>query len=68
MMVMMIMMIIIIMSMGWDYASELRAPSGLLLVLQVIYEHGKPWRNDIDMEKLLIRLLELSGNHTNVVI
>jgi hypothetical protein len=33
---------------------------GLLFLPQVIYEHGKPWRNDIDMGKLLIRPPELS--------
>jgi hypothetical protein len=28
----------IIMSMGWDYVSELRPPAGLLVITQVIYE------------------------------
>jgi hypothetical protein len=30
----------------------------------MIYEHGEPWWNDIDMEELLIRPPELSGNPT----
>jgi hypothetical protein len=47
------------MSMGRDYVSELRQATGLLIILQVIYEHGKPWRNDFDKEKL-IRPLECS--------
>jgi hypothetical protein len=33
---------------GWDYVSELRPPTGPLFILQVIYEHGEPWWNDID--------------------
>jgi hypothetical protein len=32
---------------------------GLLFILQVIYEHGKPWWNVIDRGKLLIRPPEL---------
>jgi hypothetical protein len=50
--------------MGWDYISELRPPTGLLFIPQVIYEHEEPLWNDIDSEKL-IRLLELSGKPTN---
>jgi hypothetical protein len=38
----------LIMSMGWDYVSELRRPTGILFIPQVIYEHGEPWWNDID--------------------
>jgi hypothetical protein len=34
--------------MGWDYFFELRPPTGLLVILQVIYEHGEPWWNNID--------------------
>jgi hypothetical protein len=30
----------LIMSLEWDYVSELRPPTGLLLIPQVIYEHG----------------------------
>jgi hypothetical protein len=29
--------------MGWDYVSELRPPTGLLVIPQVICEHGEPW-------------------------
>jgi hypothetical protein len=35
------------MSMGWDYVSELWPPVGLLFILQMIYEYGEPWWNDI---------------------
>jgi hypothetical protein len=38
---------------------------GLLFIPQVIYEHGEPWWNDIDMGKLLICLPGLSGNPTS---
>jgi hypothetical protein len=55
-------MMIIIISMWWDYVSDLRQPTGLLFIPQVIYEHGEPWWNDIDRKKLLIRPSELSGN------
>jgi hypothetical protein len=54
-----------IMSMGQDYVSELRPPTGLLFIPQVIYEHGEPWWNDISRGKLLIRPQELSGNPTS---
>jgi hypothetical protein len=33
-----------------------------LFIPQVIYEHGKPWWNDIDRGKLLILPPDLSGN------
>jgi hypothetical protein len=36
------------MSMGWDCVSELRLPTGVLLIPQVIHEHGEPWWNDVD--------------------
>jgi hypothetical protein len=53
-------------SMGWDYISELRPPTGLLFISQVIYEHGEPWWNDcVDRGKLLILPPELSGNPTS---
>jgi hypothetical protein len=39
------------MSMRWDYVSELRLPAGLLFILQMIYEYGKPWWNDTDSGK-----------------
>jgi hypothetical protein len=37
--------------MGWDYVSELRPPTGQLLIPQVTYEHREPWWNDIDNGK-----------------
>jgi len=30
------------------YVYELRPPTGLLFIPQLIYEHGEPWWNDID--------------------
>jgi hypothetical protein len=39
-----------IISMGWDYVSELRLPAGLLFNLQMIYEFGEPRWNDTDRE------------------
>jgi hypothetical protein len=45
----------LIMSMGWDYVSELRSPPG---------DTQARW-NIIDSEKLLTHQQELSGNHTN---
>jgi hypothetical protein len=41
-----------IMSMGWDYVSELRPPTGLLLIPHVIYEYGELRWNDIDLDHL----------------
>jgi hypothetical protein len=43
-----IMMMMTIISMGWDYISELRPPSGLLFIPQVVYDYREPWWNDID--------------------
>jgi hypothetical protein len=40
--------LMVIMSMGREYVSELRPPTCLLYIPQVIYEHGKPWSNHID--------------------
>jgi hypothetical protein len=62
-----VMMIIIMMnmSMRWDYVSQLRPPTGLLFISQVIHKHGEPWLNDIDKGKLLIHPLEFSGNTTS---
>jgi hypothetical protein len=34
---------------------------GPLFIHQVIYEHEEAWWNDINMEKLLLHLSELSG-------
>jgi hypothetical protein len=44
-------MMIMIMSMGWDYVSELRLPAGLLFIHQMIHEYGEPRWNDIDRGK-----------------
>jgi hypothetical protein len=41
-------MMMMIMSMGRDYVSELRPPTGLLFITQVICEHEEPWWNLID--------------------
>jgi hypothetical protein len=49
----------LIISMGCDYVSELWPPTGLLFILQVIYEHEKQWLN-VDMKKILIRPPERS--------
>jgi hypothetical protein len=38
---------------------------GLLFIPKVIEEHGEPWWNDDDREKLLIHPPELSGNPTS---
>jgi hypothetical protein len=54
-----------IMSMGWDYVSELRPPTGLLFIPHVTYERGQPWWNDIDSGRLLIRPLEFPDNPTS---
>jgi hypothetical protein len=54
-----------IMSMGSDYVSELRPPTGLLVIPRVIYERGEPWWNaNADRTKLVTRAPELSGNAT----
>jgi hypothetical protein len=34
-----------------ETVSELRPPTGLLFIPQVIYEHGEPWWNYTDREK-----------------
>jgi hypothetical protein len=46
---MLIMMMI--MSLEWDYLSELRSPKGSLFITLVTCEHGETWWNDIDREK-----------------
>jgi hypothetical protein len=33
----------IMITMDWDYVSELLPPTGLFFIRQVIYEHGEPW-------------------------
>jgi hypothetical protein len=35
------------MSMVWHHVSELRPPTGILFIPQVIYQYGEPWWNDI---------------------
>jgi hypothetical protein len=40
----------------------------LLFIPQTIYGRGQPWWDDIDREKLLILLPELSGSLTSRVI
>jgi hypothetical protein len=37
---------------------------GLMLILQVIYEHEEPWWKDNDRGKLMICPPQLSGNTT----
>jgi hypothetical protein len=43
-----ILLLLLLMSMGRDCVSELRPPTGLLFVHQVICEHGEPRWNDTD--------------------
>jgi hypothetical protein len=52
-------------SIGWDCVSELRPPTGLLVIPQMIYEHGDPWWNHIDRENPLVNPPALSGNSTS---
>jgi hypothetical protein len=52
------------MTMGWHYVSELQAPTSLLSIPQVIYEHGEPWWN-IDRGQPKIHPRELSCNPTS---
>jgi hypothetical protein len=60
---------IMIMSMGWDYVSDLRLSTGQFFIPQVIYEHGVSWRYyDVDRRKLVTRPPELSSNPTARVI
>jgi hypothetical protein len=55
-----------IVTMVLDYVSELRPPTGILFIPQVIYEHGETWWNGIDSGRpLQIRPPQLSGNPTN---
>jgi hypothetical protein len=55
----------IILSVGWAYVSELRPPTGLLFIHQVMYVHGEPRWINIDKGKLPIRPPELSGHPTS---
>jgi hypothetical protein len=68
MMLMMIVVIINIMSMVFDYVSELRSPTGLLFIPYVICEYGEPWLNGFDRGKLLIRPPDFCSNPTSGVI
>jgi hypothetical protein len=43
------------------------ATKGPIVLPQVIFKHGKPWWNDIDMEKLLIYPPQFSDNPTSKV-
>jgi hypothetical protein len=52
-------MMMIIMSMGWEYVSEMQPPTSP----QVTHGHGGPWWNDIDRGKFAIRPPELYYNH-----
>jgi hypothetical protein len=52
-------------TMGRDYVPDLRPATGLLFILQFIYEKGEPRWNDIDSGKLLIRQPQAPGNSTN---
>jgi hypothetical protein len=54
-----------IMLMGSGYVSELRPLMGPLFILQIIYDHGEPWWNDIDRRKHVIRPPKLFGNPTS---
>jgi hypothetical protein len=49
--------------MGRDYVSELRPPTGLLFIPQVLYDYGEPWWNDIDRVKPKILEKNLSQCH-----
>jgi hypothetical protein len=46
--------VMMMITMMMDYVSELRLPTKLLFVRQVIYEHGEPRWNNLDRGKLLI--------------
>jgi hypothetical protein len=42
--------LLLFMSMGWDCVSELRPPTGIFFIIQMIYQYGQPQWNDIDSE------------------
>jgi hypothetical protein len=60
-------LMVMIMSMGWDHVSELRPLMGLFFIPQVIYEHGEPWWNHIDRGKL-IRPPDLCSNSASTIV
>jgi hypothetical protein len=55
----------IIMSMGQDYVSERRPPTGLLFIPEVTHKHVKRRWIDIYKKKLLIRPPELRQFYQN---
>jgi hypothetical protein len=57
-------MMMMIMSMGKNYVSEVQVPAGFLFIPKVIYEHGEPWWIDDERGKLICPP-ELSGNPTS---
>jgi hypothetical protein len=61
---MMMMMMTMMISMGWDCVSELWPPMGILFITQVIYKHGEPWWNDIDKVNFWF-VHQSSGNPTS---
>jgi hypothetical protein len=44
----MMIIVIMIMSIRYDYVSELRPPISMFFIHQVIYKHVESWWNDID--------------------
>jgi hypothetical protein len=44
------MLLLLFMSMRYVYASELRPPTDLLFIVQLIHENGEPWWNDSGRE------------------
>jgi hypothetical protein len=46
-----LMFLMLFMSMGWDYVSELRPLTGLLFIPQKMYESGEPRWNNINIGK-----------------
>jgi hypothetical protein len=44
------MIMIMILLMGLEYVSELRSPTDLFFIPQVIHGHGEPWLNNIGRE------------------
>jgi hypothetical protein len=49
-------LLLLFMSMGWNYVSELWPPTGLLFIPQMIYEYGEPQWNDTDGENRRSRI------------
>jgi hypothetical protein len=55
----------LIMSMGWEYVSELRQSTALLPIPLEIYEHAALWWNDIDRGSFLFVHQRSLWNHTS---